>query len=87
MNDESPTDALHQALVQQVESLQAMIEDLQMKVLFQDDTLEALNTVVSTQDQAITELKVQVKYLAEKYRESSTDAGPAPAANERPPHY
>jgi len=42
------------AATEMITQLREAVDDLQMRVVFQEDTLQALNDVISTQDQQIT---------------------------------
>lgn len=63
--------------------------DLQTRVVFQEDTLQQLNTVVAQQDQEIRELQQQLRLLAKRFDDFlyAQEQGSATVINERPPHY
>lgn len=66
------------------------IADLQMRLAFQEDMLEALNHRVAEQQTEIDHLKFQLNYLNQKLREWSESEKAAPTFNpvdEKPPHY
>ena len=64
------------------------IDELEMRVTFQEDLLNTLNKRLIEQDKDIATLKIQLKHLAEKVtQQQSVQASEAPAADERPPHY
>jgi len=74
---------------EEITQLREAVEDLQMRVVFQEDTLQALNDVVATQDQQITEMREQLRFLVEKYKSVSysLEQSQSGSAEERPPHY
>ncbi len=62
------------------------LEILEMKVSFQDRTIEALNEIVTRQQDQIDKLTVEVEKLSDAMTavtEDGVDAGQEPA----PPHY
>lgn len=61
------------------------IDVLEMRLTFQDTTIETLNTTVTAQWNEIDALKRQLARLNERLTDAEANA-PAPA-NERPPHY
>jgi uncharacterized coiled-coil protein SlyX len=61
------------------------VDALEMRVAYQDDTIETLNQTITAQWQKIDALTRQVDQLRERLQEAeSKAAGPI---NERPPHY
>ncbi|PUA30318.1 MAG: homocysteine methyltransferase [Cellvibrio sp. 79] len=69
--------------------LQAQVIDLQTRVAYQEDTLEQLNNVITQQDADITQLKQQIRILAQRLEDSLRTQGQDNelAQDERPPHY
>ena len=61
------------------------IDALEMRLAFQDETIEALNQAITAQWKQIDMLSRQVAALSDRLEEAATQA-PGPA-NERPPHY
>jgi SlyX protein len=61
------------------------IDVLEMRLTFQDTTIETLNTTVTAQWKEIDALKRQLARLNERLAEAEANT-PVPA-NERPPHY
>ena len=61
------------------------IDALEIRVTFQDATIETLNQTTTAQWQQIDTLTRQVAALRERLQEAEMQA-PGPA-NERPPHY
>ena len=61
------------------------IDALEIRLAFQDETIEALNNTITAQWQQIDALTRQLAALNERLREAEANA-PA-ATNEPPPHY
>ncbi len=61
------------------------IDALEMRLSFQDETIEALNQTITAQWKQIDALTRQVGELKERLQDAEGNA-PGPA-NERPPHY
>ncbi len=64
------------------------IEDLQMRIAYQEDNIEQLNRIIVKQQSEIDLLKgeiQQLKGMIEEVAESLTDG--AATSIERPPHY
>lgn len=69
-----------------------IVEDLQSRLAFQEQTLADLNDVVARQTEQIDRLEQQLRALAGKYRDlreavEQAPEGDSPLADERPPHY
>jgi uncharacterized coiled-coil protein SlyX len=66
-------------------ALSDRIDALEVRLTFQDETIEMLNLTITSQWQQIDALTRQVAALRESLREAESNAtGPA---NEPPPHY
>lgn len=65
--------------------------DLQTRFAFQEDNLQALNDIVTSQQKQIDRLERELQLHREKLTDlmhAMADRGPAAApADERPPHY
>ena len=61
------------------------VDALEMRVAYQDDTIETLNQTITAQWQHIDALTRQLAELRERLQDTERNA-PAPA-NEPPPHY
>jgi len=61
------------------------IDALEIRLSFQDETIEALNNTITAQWQQIDALTRQLATLNERLRE--TEANAPAATNEPPPHY
>jgi len=67
------------------DALRERIDALEMRLTYQDVTIETLNQTITTQWVEIDRLTRQVAELKERLQEAESNA-PGPA-NEPPPHY
>ena len=63
------------------------IEHLEIKVSYQDDTIQALSDIVARQDQEIERLKLEMKELKEKFQDMNISAVKPQEEETPPPHY
>ena len=70
---------------EQLHELSDRIDRLEARVMFQDETIEALNQTITAQWHQIDVLTRQLAGISERLREAEANA-PAPS-NEPPPHY
>ncbi len=64
------------------------LEELESRLAFQDDAIQALTQTVAEQDGAILLLQQQLKTLVTRYQEMAFSMDQqAASTNERPPHY
>jgi SlyX protein len=63
------------------------IDELEMRVAHQDQTIEDLNAAVTAQWKLIDKLERQLSRLAERVTDSELSAGEATPVNRPPPHY
>jgi SlyX protein len=68
-----------------VDAQNERIDALEMRLTYQDVTIETLNQTITTQWTEIDKLKRQVAELKERLQETESNL-PGPV-NERPPHY
>lgn len=68
-----------------VKTLSDRIDALEIRLAFQDETIETLNKTITGQWQQIDALTRQVAALNERLQEAEANA--PGAANEPPPHY
>ena len=68
-----------------LKALSERIDALEMRLTYQDDSIETLNQTITAQWKEIDRLTRQVAELKERLQEAESNV-PAPA-NERPPHY
>jgi len=69
------------------ENMQNEIDDLQMKLAFQDDLLEQLNQVVTNQQQQITNLELALETMKVQVNTMQTSSQESGSQHELPPHY
>jgi len=69
------------------ENMQNAIDDLQMKLAFQDDLLEQLNQVVTNQQQQITNLELALENMKVQVNTMQTSSQEGGQQHELPPHY
>ncbi|NOQ81459.1 MAG: hypothetical protein GQ548_02890 [Methylophaga sp.] len=67
--------------------MQEAIDDLQMKLAFQEDLLEQLNQVVTNQQQQITNLELALETMKVQVNTMQTGTQEAGQQHELPPHY
>ena len=73
------------AFMSDVNALSERIDALEIRLTFQDETIETLNHTITAQWQQIDALTRQLAELKERMREAESNAtGPV---NEPPPHY
>ena len=74
--------------LEQIEALRRQLDEVQIQMAYQEDTVRMLNDALSLQQQEILLLRRQVQLL--KQRQDEQGAGPevaAAPAEEKPPHY
>ena len=71
------------------EAVEKQMIELQTKLAFQEDTVQALNDIVSEQQQDILALKSQVNLLLEELKSVliNLESGGISTHSETPPHY
>jgi len=69
----------------EIAKLGERIDALEMRLTYQDETVETLNQTITAQWKQIDALTRQVAELRDQLQQAETNA-PGPA-NERPPHY
>ena len=69
--------------------LTTRLDELESRLVFQDDLIENLNEVISRQDRDLSQMAQQIKALATKINDlSEAGAGPSiPSGHEVRPHY
>ena len=73
------------APMSEAKTLGDRIEALEMRLTFQDATIETLNQTITAQWQQIDRLTRQLAELTARLQEAESHA--TGAVNERPPHY
>ena len=72
-------------MTNEIKSLAERIDALEMRLAYQDDTIETLNQTITAQWKQLDLLTRKVTELRERLQEAEASA-PGPA-NEPPPHY
>ncbi len=65
----------------------ARLDELEIRIAHQDQTIEDLNAAVTAQWKLIDRLERQVARLSERVADSELSAGEATPVNRPPPHY
>ncbi len=65
----------------------ARLDELEMRVVHQDQTIEELNEAITAQWKLIERLERQVARLADRVAEAEQAAGQAAPVERPPPHY
>lgn len=63
------------------------LEHLEMRIAFQDDTIEQLNQVVTSQQQQIDKLHRQLELLIKRMKEVTITPVASQSEETPPPHY
>ena len=63
------------------------LDELEMRVVHQDQTIEDLNAAITAQWKLIERLERQMARLAERVADAEQSGGPAAPADRPPPHY
>lgn len=66
---------------------ESRIEQLEIKIAFQDDNIETLNNEIFTQQRKLQLLTEQVAHLVIKLKETEPDSSGVDQVDMRPPHY
>jgi len=67
--------------------MQNAIDDLQMKLAFQEDLLEQLNQIVTDQQQQISRLELALETMKVQVNTMQTASQESRPPHELPPHY
>lgn len=78
---------LRQPFYEKMQKLLSRIAELEMKVAFQEQTIEELNQALVDQQFALDKLQVQLRYFAEKFKGLATSNVASQAEETPPPHY
>ena len=72
----------------EMQHLEERVENLEMKLSFQDDTIEQLNNAIIDQQKLLEDQKVQLTFLISRIKTMQVGSGLASEADETPPpHY
>ncbi|MEP1169914.1 MAG: SlyX family protein [Hyphomonas sp.] len=63
------------------------LDELEMRVVHQDQTIEDLNAAITAQWKLIERLEARVARLAERVADSEQSTGQAAPVDRPPPHY
>jgi SlyX protein len=69
----------------EIEALTERIDTLEVRIAYQDETIETLNGAITEQWKRIDDLTRQIAGLSDRLGQADTGDQPAPA--EKPPHY
>lgn len=69
----------------EIDALTARIETLEVRIAYQDETIETLNGTITDQWKRIDDLARQLARLADRLQEAEAREQPTPS--EKPPHY
>ena len=69
------------------DDLTVRLDELETRLAFQDDTIEALNEVVSRQELALEKLQRAVELLARRQADLAASMPGESEADQPPPHY
>lgn len=67
--------------------IEERLVDLETKLAYQEDTIQALNEVVCEQQKQIDQLAATCKLLVDRIRQLSVTAEMDEILDEKPPHY
>jgi SlyX protein len=67
--------------------MESRMTELETKIAFQDDLLDALNHTVAMQQQQLDQQQRQIQLLYEQIRSLSPSQLASQSEQERPPHY
>ena len=67
--------------------IEERLVDLETKLAYQEDTIQALNEVVCEQQKQIDQLAATCKLLVDRIRQLSVPAEMDEILDEKPPHY
>jgi SlyX protein len=70
-----------------IEAMATRIDALEMRVAYQDQTIEDLNSAVTAQRQQIESLARQIERLTDRVQEAEHRAGTSAQPDPPPPHY
>jgi SlyX protein len=74
-------------LASSIEALQSSIEALESRNAFQDDIIEQLNTELAIHQDEISNLKSQLKLIANRIKDNTPNQSTTEDIEPPPPHY
>jgi SlyX protein len=69
----------------EIDALTTRIDTLEVRITYQDETIETLNGTITEQWKRIDDLTRQMARLSDRL--DRADTGNQPAPSEKPPHY
>ena len=82
-----PTPSANPSAMSDTSSTASRLDELEMRAVHQDQTIEDLNAAITAQWKLIERLERQVARLAERVAEAEQSAGQAAPVDRPPPHY
>ena len=82
-----PASSANASLMTDTPNTSARLDELEMRVVHQDQTIEDLNAAITAQWKLIERLERQVARLAERVADAEQSAGQAAPVDRPPPHY
>ncbi|MEE2879484.1 MAG: SlyX family protein [Pseudomonadota bacterium] len=70
-----------------IPSTASRLDELEMRAVHQDQTIEELNAAITAQWKLIERLERQVERLAERVSDAEQSSGQASPVDRPPPHY
>jgi SlyX protein len=67
--------------------MESRLDELEVRIAFQDDLLDALNRTVTRQQQELDLLQQQLRLLYQQIRQDPGEGAAGAPANDIPPHY
>ena len=74
-------------LQQQIDSANSYIEELQMKVAFQEHTIEALNEALPSQQKQLDDLAFKLRHVVDRVKSIEPSNIAKQSEETPPPHY
>ena len=81
------TDKSAEQLQQQIDSANSYIEELQMKVAFQEHTIEALSEALASQQKQLDDLAFKVGHVIDRVKSIEPSNIAKQSEETPPPHY
>jgi len=70
-----------------IDEIVRQLVDVQTQLAYQEDTVQALNEALASQQRELLVLRRQLQLLKERQEEQAGGQDPAADAREKPPHY
>ena len=82
-----PTPVANPSAMSDTSNTIARLDELEIRIAHQDQTIEDLNAAITAQWKLIERLEARVERLGERVADSEQSAGEADPVNRPPPHY